>query len=36
MTSQYFPPYNKNTENIVKVQLNLSNYVTKDGIADKV
>ena len=36
MTSQYFPPYDKNKENIVKVQLNLSNYATKDDIADKV
>ena len=36
MTSQYSPLYNKNTENIVKVQLNLSNYATKNDIADKV
>ena len=32
MTSQYFPPYNKNTQNIVKVQLDLSNYATKDDV----
>ena len=27
--SQYFPPYNNSSENI-KVELNLSNYATKN------
>ena len=31
--SQYFPPYNTFTKNI-KVELDLSNYVTKDNKTD--
>ena len=31
--SQYFPPYNNSSENI-KVELDLSNYVTKEDIND--
>ena len=31
--SQYFPPYNNSTE-IIKVELDLSNYATKKDIND--
>ena len=31
--SQYFPPFNTSTKNI-KVELDLSNYVTKDNKTD--
>ena len=31
MSSQYFPPYNNSGENI-KVELDLSNYATKDDV----
>ena len=31
MSSQYFPPYNSSGENI-KVELDLSNYATKDDV----
>ena len=29
--SQYFPPYNNSSKN-TKVELNLSNYATKDDV----
>ena len=30
--SQYFPPYNNNSSNNIKVELDLSNYATKDDV----
>ena len=31
--SKYFPPYNNSSKNI-KVELDLSNYATKDDVKD--
>ena len=30
--SQYFPPYNNNSSGNIKVELDLSNYATKDDV----